>query len=155
MTWQSREEKAAIKNKAWLKQYKLDKHAEDQRYRAMSGTKSIEEVDYPSSGKKVHGYSGYGFKLLKNGEYGKLLTGIWIGYCPIYECVNCHIRGSGQHIRYRGGLHGWYGFNFDCSPDLCMSCWNKARAIIKKEEQIKELPKLLTGLRRAIRKAKI
>ena len=155
MAYQSPEEKRAIKQKQWLKQYKLDKHAEDQRYRAMSGTKSIEEVDYPECGKTVVSYHGYGFRKLKCGEYGKQLNGLFIDYCPLYECKSCLITGSGQHIRYRGEIHGWCGLNFGYTPVLCMSCWNKARAIIRKEDQIKEIPKLLTDLRRAIRKAKI
>lgn len=155
MPYQSPEEKLDIKNKAWLKQYKLDKCAREQRYKAMSGTKSIEEVEYPDSGKTVVSYFGYGFRKVKSGEYGKQLNGFFVEYCPLYKCKNCDKTGSGKSVSYRSDLGSWFGKNFNNLPILCMSCWNKSKSIRIKELKIKEITKPLTDLRRAIRKAKI
>ena len=73
----------------------------------------------------------------------------------IRHCDLCGKEGTAATIYTRNDVRGW---NFDGRHDyttkpkdcLCMACWNKVRAIVRKEEQADECRRLLNKLTRSI-----
>lgn len=71
-------------------------------------------------------------------------------------CGVCNKKGSNSNINTKWGLYGWNKDNrySGCHHEaikkstLCVSCWNKLKAIQKKEEEAREIKRLSNKLNR-------
>ena len=66
----------------------------------------------------------------------------------ICKCQLCGKEGTSHSIRPRSDIWGWNRKDTDdymteSKSTLCMSCWNKVRALVKREDQIRECTSLL------------
>ncbi len=69
----------------------------------------------------------------------------------IAECDLCKKRGSASRIYHRSDVHGWDWSSSDenykqSKTDLCMGCWNKVRAVQKKQREADEIKRLTNKL---------
>jgi len=66
-------------------------------------------------------------------------------------CGGCGKKSTPKKIHYRSDVAGWNKENSrdylaECKSVLCMSCWNKIKPIVSKQEDIEENKKLLNKL---------
>ena len=88
--------------------------------------------------------------VLKNGKPGKrwIMHHAW--YTPIRTCDMCGKRGSPRKIAWRSGC---YGYVAPGSPGmLCMACWNRAKPILKLQEEVRFLKYAANKIKREARK---
>lgn len=86
---------------------------------------------------------GYKPRLLKDGRPStKRFDSYFRYYTPLYICEICKKMSTPKHVNYKYRL----GYDY-----LCMSCWNKLRPIEKKQEEVKEVKKLINKLKRTKR----
>jgi hypothetical protein len=73
----------------------------------------------------------YEFRRLKSGKYGKSLLMQTAWYSPWQQCRLCGIWGVPKKVQYRPCCYLWEKRR---EPIYCMGCWNKVRAIVRREE---------------------
>lgn len=96
------------------------------------------QIDYPTSGPRETYYGEYRLRPKKDGTLGRRIDYHSVPYCPLYECVACHVRSGGHRIQYRSML----------AKVLCMGCWNRLRPIEKAQDELNELGYLTRKLQR-------
>ena len=90
----------------------------------------------------------YRRSILKNGKPGKRLLEDYHWYTPLFHCGLCGVWGSPRRVCYRGDCHS-YGLGIDSAgATLCMGCWNKVRAQVRKYNFLQELKTLANRLAR-------
>lgn len=72
-------------------------------------------------------------------------------YTPVVICERCERIGSRRIIRYRSACYMGDGRPEDYTLTMCMSCWNKYRPVIKREQMLRHLQYLSNKLRRKAR----
>ena len=77
---------------------------------------------------------------------------------PLYQCDLCNRIGTNKVVQYRNdvwcwNLDGTYQLSDKKSKDyLCMSCWNKIRPLVKRENLAYETKTLINKLKREVTK---
>lgn len=71
----------------------------------------------------------------------------------LVECELCHKIGVPKKIHVRNDVHGWTKQSRkDCEYEpktcLCMSCWNKVKALVKRQDETNEIKLLISKLTR-------
>ena len=71
----------------------------------------------------------------------------------LVECELCHKIGVPKKIHDRNDVYGWTrdGRNdntFEPKTCLCMSCWNKVKALVKRQDETNEIKRLISKLTR-------
>lgn len=96
----------------------------------------------------------YEFSRLKSGGYSKRLVMHCALYSPFQQCRLCGVWGVPKKVQYRPCC-GHYPKRPE--PIYCMGCWNKVRAIVRREEDAefaaKAARKIVTEARKWQRKA--
>ena len=104
--------------------------------------------------------------LAKTKGYGKRWSFHKNPVTTLNTCCACGKIGIPRRIQHRSNVLWWhlerqelkYGYPKDYSvPDmsmLCMSCWNKARSIVKKQQEQKLFEREIKSLTRSITDAK-
>lgn len=92
----------------------------------------------------------YAFEFipLKSGKPGKRNRYRLVAmheWCPVRQCRNCGWFGSPLHVQYRPLL---YRFLENNRCILCMSCWNKLRALSRQQDELNETARLIGKLKR-------
>lgn len=95
-------------------------------------------------------------KMKKNGEPSKIGLGETIYATPLYKCDVCGKVSVPKNVNYRADCYRWNCDNNEWTIEskdmLCTGCWNKIRALVKKETEIYEVKKLSKTLEKEARK---
>lgn len=67
------------------------------------------------------------------------------------KCDLCMKLGSPLNIKYRANLYGWAKPEKNDKCTMCMSCWNKVRAVLKHESDALETKRIIYQLNKEIR----
>ena len=112
-----------------------------------------DESIHAKMSERIYDYEGI---PLKSGEVGKRLRTVHYLYCIVNQCDICGLISSKNKVRNRDDVFSW---NFENKKDwwtepknmLCMGCWNKVKALQKRQQESEGLRRYINKLHRTIK----
>ena len=92
---------------------------------------------------------------VQDGKPGRLVQ-VSRAYTPLNTCDLCGKIGTPKKVCVRSKIFAWngemrYGFRYgDANNMLCIGCWNKVKAIVKKQDEADECRTILRQIQRRI-----